>query len=95
MVDAYELLQQVSPSKATTLSVYEINYLLAKTKVKDAMYANPICTTPDALLEEAAVLMRDNNVGALPVVDHGKLVGIITETLNASCRMNGRASYCH
>lgn len=73
-------LQQVSPSKATTLSVYEINYLLAKTKVKDAMYPNPICTTPDALLEEAAVLMRDNNVGALPVIDHGKLVGIITET---------------
>ena len=73
-------LQQVSPSKATALSVYEINYLLAKTKVKDAMYSHPISTTPDALLEEAAVLMRDNNVGALPVVDQGKLVGIITET---------------
>ncbi|MEG2658514.1 MAG: CBS and ACT domain-containing protein [Clostridiales bacterium] len=73
-------LQQLTPSKATTLSIYEVNYLLAKTKVKSAMSKDVIITTPDTLLEEAAVSMRENNVSALPVVDNGKIVGIITET---------------
>lgn len=73
-------LQQLTPSKATTLSIYEINYLLAKTKVKEAMTNNVYTTTPDALLEEAAVIMRDHKVSALPVLDGEKLVGIITET---------------
>ena len=73
-------LQQVSPSKATTLSIYEINYLLAQTKVKSVMTTDLITDAPDTLLEEAAVLMRDNDIGGLPVVENGKLVGIITET---------------
>ena len=73
-------LQQVSPSKATTLSIYEINYLLAQTKVKSVMTTDLITVAPDTLLEEAAVLMRDNDIGGLPVVENGKLVGIITET---------------
>jgi len=71
---------EVSPSKATTLSVFELNYLLAKTKVSAVMTKDVITISPDALLEEAALLMRDNTVGALPVVENGKLVGIITET---------------
>lgn len=73
-------LQQLTPSKATTLSIYEINYLLAKTIVKNAMSKEVVTTTPDALLEEAALLMRDNSVSALPVMEDGKVVGIITET---------------
>lgn len=75
-------LQRVSPSTATSLSIFEVNYLLSKTKVKDAMTKGPLVTVNEnALLEEAAVLMRENKIGALPVVDeNNKLVGIITET---------------
>lgn len=73
-------IQKVSPTKATTLSIYEVNYLLSKTKVNDAMSKNVISISPDGLLEEAAVLMRENKVGTLAVVQDGKLVGIITES---------------
>jgi len=73
-------LQKVSPTKATTLSIYELNYLLAKTKVSDAMTKNVITVSPDALLEEAAVLMRENKISALAVEKDSKLVGIITES---------------
>ena len=72
-------LLEVSPSPATTLSVFEMNYLLAKTTVKDIMTRELFTIGPDALLEQAAVIMGDNNVGGLPVVEKGKLVGIITE----------------
>ncbi len=72
-------LLEVSPSPATTLSVFEMNYLLAKTVVKDIMTKNVLTVSPDALLEQAAVLMADNNIGGLPVIDNGRLVGIITE----------------
>jgi len=70
----------VSPSSATSLSVFELNYLLSRLQVKDAMTKNPRTITPDATLEEAALIMRENNVGALPVMENGKLVGIITES---------------
>lgn len=73
-------IDRYSPSKATTLSMGEITYLLSKTKIKHVMTKNPITISPNALLEEAATLMRDNKVGFLPVVDNGKLVGIITES---------------
>lgn len=69
-----------SPSKATSLSINELTYLLAKTKISKVMTKNPITISSNALLEEAAILMRDNNVSFLPVVDGGKLVGIITES---------------
>ncbi|HEX2953635.1 MAG TPA: CBS and ACT domain-containing protein [Bacillota bacterium] len=73
-------LLKVSPSSATTLSVYELNYLLSKLKVSEAMAKNPITVTPDTTLEEAALIMRDREIGGLPVVEDGKLLGIITET---------------
>lgn len=75
-------LMELSPSPATSLSVFEINYLLAKTKIGDVIpkQQNVITVAPDALLEEAALLMRDHKIGALPVCENGKLVGIITET---------------
>ncbi len=74
-------LLKVSPSEATTLSVWELNYVLSKLTVKDAMTKNPVTIRPEATLEEAALIMRERNVGALPVVDDkGKLVGIITES---------------
>jgi len=73
-------IQKVSPTKATTLSIYELNYLLSKTKVSDAMSKNVFSISPDALLEEAAILMRENRISTLVVVDQEKLAGIITES---------------
>lgn len=73
-------IQKVSPTKATTLSIYELNYLLSKTKVSDAMTKDVVTISPDALLEEAAVLMRENRISTLAVVKDNKLVGIITES---------------
>jgi acetoin utilization protein AcuB len=72
-------IQEASPSKATSLSVYEMNYLLNKTTVKDVMIKNVLTTTPDAVLEDGIYLMRTNNIGVLPVIDNDKLVGIITD----------------
>ena len=69
-----------SPSKATSFSAGEITYLLNKLKVAKVMTRDPITISPDALLEEAAVAMRDNKVEMLPVVEGGRLVGIITES---------------
>ncbi len=71
---------QASPSKATSFSMGEITYLLSKTKISQIMNKNPFTISSNALLEEAAILMRDNNVSFLPVVDNDKLVGIITES---------------
>lgn len=73
-------IQKVSPTKATSLSVFEINYILSKTTVGDTMTKNPMTIESDCLLEEAAVMMRQNRIGTLPVVEAGKLVGIITES---------------
>ncbi|HHW13253.1 MAG TPA: CBS domain-containing protein [Firmicutes bacterium] len=73
-------LMEVSPSSATSLSIFEINYLLAKTKVEQVMTKKVVTVSPDDLLEVAALKMRDNSVGGLPVVENGKVVGIITES---------------
>lgn len=73
-------IHKVSPTKATSLSIFEINYLLSKLTVKDAMTKNPVTIEADSLLEEAAVIMREKRIGTLPVVENGKLVGIITES---------------
>lgn len=69
-----------SPSKATTFSVGEITYLLSKLTVGKIMTRNPHWVTPDTLLEQVAVIMRDNKIEMLPVLDDGKLVGVITES---------------
>lgn len=69
-----------SPSPATSLSVYEIHYLMARITVQDVMTKEVISIEEDTPLEEAARIMVDNKIGGLPVVRDGKLVGIITET---------------
>lgn len=76
-------LNRASPSSATTLSKHELNYLLAKTKIKDILPSNQKVITigPNNYIETAARLMRENKVSGLPVVDeNGILAGIITET---------------
>jgi acetoin utilization protein AcuB len=69
-----------SPSPATSLSVYEIHYLMARITVQDVMTKEVISIEEDTPLEEAARIMVDNKIGGLPVVRNGTLVGIITET---------------
>ena len=70
-----------SPSPATSLSVWELNYLLSKIHVQNIMTKEVITTTPDTPIEDAAHLMADNKIGGLPVVDeHNRVVGVITET---------------
>ncbi|MCS7088773.1 MAG: CBS domain-containing protein [Thermoflexales bacterium] len=71
---------EAEPSSATTLSIYEINYLLAEMKVEKIMKRNVITVTPDTPIREAANLMLTHKIGGLPVVEDGKLVGIITES---------------
>ncbi len=72
---------EVSPSPATSLSVFEINYLLSKTKIDSIMTKKVVTVTPETLIEDAAVVMRENNIGGLPVMEGDKLVGIITESV--------------
>jgi acetoin utilization protein AcuB len=77
---SYTDLLYASPSSATSLSMWEISYLLNQVKVKEVMTTKLITVTEAATLEEAARLMVDNKVGSLPVVRDGALVGIITES---------------
>ncbi|WP_322507794.1 CBS and ACT domain-containing protein, partial [Anaerolinea sp.] len=73
-------LMNASPSEATTLSVWEINYLLSRITVERVMTRDPITVTEDTTVEEAARIMADNKIGGLPVLRDNRLVGIITET---------------
>jgi len=68
------------PSPATSLSVWEVNYLLARLTVASVMTKALVTVSPDRDSRDVAVLMLDHKIGALPVVDGGRLVGIITET---------------
>lgn len=75
-----EDLINASPSPATSLSVWEINYLLSKIEVKDVMTRQVYTVTENTPLEEAARIMADHKIGGLPVLRDGVIVGIITET---------------
>jgi len=69
-----------SPSPATTLSIYEMHYLLSKLMVAEVMKTDIITITEDTPVEDAARVMTDRKIGSLPVVRNGQLVGIITES---------------
>ena len=68
------------PSQATSLSMWEVNYLLAKLTVGQAMTKGVIIIGPDRDARAAAQLMLEHKVGALPVLDGEVLIGILTET---------------
>ena len=69
------------PSGATSLSIWEINYLVSRLKVEEIMTPRPLTVSPSATVGEAAQTMMEHKVSGLPVVDDaGELVGIITES---------------
>lgn len=75
-------IREAEPSQATTLSIYEVHYLLGKLTVAGIMTRNPFTIAPDATIRKAARMMLEHKIGGLPVVEPGtgKLVGIITES---------------
>jgi acetoin utilization protein AcuB len=76
----YNDLLEAEPSKATTLSRFELTYLLSKMNVAEIMEKNVITIKPDIPIEEAALIMKKNKVGGLPVVEETRVVGMITES---------------
>jgi acetoin utilization protein AcuB len=74
-------MKEASPSKATTLDVHELYYLLAELQIKEIMTRNPLAVSPEDTVEHAAQLMLEKTISGLPVVDDtGHLVGIITQS---------------
>jgi acetoin utilization protein AcuB len=73
-------LLHAAPSDATSLSIWEVNYLVSKITVEKVMTRDVITISEDTPLEEAARIMADHKIGGLPVMREGKVVGIITET---------------
>ncbi|MBP8002501.1 MAG: CBS domain-containing protein [Chloroflexi bacterium] len=73
-------LLNAAPSDATSLSVWEVNYLLSQIKVADVMTKSVLTVTEDTPIEEAARIMADNKIGGLPVMHDGRIIGLITET---------------
>ena len=71
-------LKEATPTKATSLSIYELNYMLSKLSLADVMIQDIASIQSDAPLEEAALLMEENSISGLPVLEGSKLVGIVT-----------------
>ena len=73
-------LLNASPSPVTSLSIWEMNYLISKVTIKQVMSKKVKTVDVDTPIEEAARIMADSKIGGLPVMQSGKLVGMITET---------------
>jgi acetoin utilization protein AcuB len=73
-------LLNASPSPASSLSIWEMNYLLSKITISEVMTKKVLTVAEDTPIEEAARIMADNKIGGLPVMRDGHVVGIITET---------------
>jgi len=69
-----------APTPTTTLSVFEVDYILARTKVGQIIQGPVVTVGPDLPLEEAARVMVDHRIGCLPIVEDDKLIGIISDT---------------
>jgi len=74
------MLLEASPSPATSLSIHELHYLLAKMTVSEIMVKNPQTLSPDTPAEEAMEIGQEMGYGAFPIVEHGTLVGMVTES---------------
>ncbi len=73
-------LLHASPSEATSLSIWEVHYLLSKITVERIMAKDVVTVTEDTPIEEAARIMADNKIGGLPVLRGSEVVGMVTET---------------
>ncbi len=73
-------LVHATPSSATSLSMWEVSYLLSKVTVEEVMTKDVVTIEEDCPLEEAARIMADKKIGGMPVMRDGKVVGIITES---------------
>lgn len=73
-------LKQNWASPATTLSTHELNYLLTKVTVSMIMIKKVVSVTPETTIERAALIMQEHRIGALPVMEEDRLMGIITTT---------------
>jgi acetoin utilization protein AcuB len=74
-------IRKAEPSGATSLNMWEINYLLAKLELKDIMTKDVLTCGVNDTIKTAALIMQENKIGAIPVVDNKrKVVGIITES---------------
>jgi acetoin utilization protein AcuB len=74
-------IKDASPSKATTLDMHELYYLLSELKVKDIMTKAPVCAEAGDSVEGVALVMMERGFGGMPIVDQDrKIVGIITES---------------
>ena len=73
-------LLNASPSQATSLSVWELNYLVSKITIKDVMTKDVLTVQETTPIEEAARIMADNKIGGLPVMRDHEIIGMITET---------------
>ena len=71
-------IEEYSPSKATSLDIFELHYLLSKMTLKE-IARRDVITTPDVAIEEAGAIMYKNRIGSLPVLENNKLVGIISD----------------
>ena len=71
-------LESVSPSKATSLTVWELSYLLDKTPIKEIMERDVITVSPDMTVEESLTAAQTNKVGALVVLEDNRVVGVAT-----------------
>ena len=74
------MLLEASPSPATSLSIHELHYLLAKMTVEEIMVKNPYTISPDMPAEEALQVGQEKGYGAFPVMEDGRLVGMVTES---------------
>jgi CBS domain-containing protein len=72
-------IQEAVPSPATTLTRGEIAHQMAATAVKTCMTKDVVCIGPEAEMVQAARLLVQRRIGCLPVVDHGTLVGVVTD----------------
>jgi acetoin utilization protein AcuB len=70
----------VGPSQATSLSIWEINYLLAKMKVGEIMQKDVVTIEPEASIEQGLSRGLNMKVGIMPVIDNGKVIGVVTTT---------------
>ncbi|RME46677.1 MAG: CBS domain-containing protein [Chloroflexi bacterium] len=73
-------IREARPKESTALSIWELHSMVAGLEVREFMSPQPITVTPDTPIRQAAQLMLQHKIGGLPVVDQGRLVGIITDS---------------